>query len=319
MIDTITIWINVVEDLPPGKDYIQSLRNAINLTKEGYKHSTGNRYYIGKFDNLTIVIDGNNVSITGSLAKYYQDNNLAFFGRTELYLALKQLSAKLGLNVERGRISRIDVADNLFLTQCPSKYIDLLGGIGKAEGRFIKQSYYIERSRSTAVFYDKKKELHKNDPPTLYALNKSRPNSNVLRYEVRFKCKLSQQFKFGSIKVALLHSSTFLKALAESWLNHYNKTTKVKQESFKDIQLIAQFGKMVEFKGIGALGGIEKVKKIIDKLRRENQWPYKPAYDLKKRLEALSNDTLLVDESPLIEELDAAILDSDIVKYYINN
>ena len=133
MIDTVHIRINIERDLIlKSKDYIQRLLNVITVDKEGIKHTTGTKYYIGKFRNFIIEIDDNNVAVKGSLAKYYKGNNLEFFGREEIYKALKMLSAELGLNVEKGRLSRIDVADNLYLTTAPKKYIDLLIGIPKS-------------------------------------------------------------------------------------------------------------------------------------------------------------------------------------------
>ena len=65
------------------------------------------------------------------------------------------------------------------------------------------------------------------------------------------------------------------------------------------------------------MGGFEKINKMIDDLKTENKWEYMSAYNLKKSLKAISNSEFFVDDSPLIEELDTAIADSDIVKFYI--
>lgn len=319
MIDTIHIRINIIEHLIQGKDYIQGLLNVMTVKREGTNHITGTKYYHGKFKNLIIDIDGNKIAIKGSLAKYYNGNNLDFFSREDLIKALKMLSTELGLNVERGRLSRIDVADNLYLSTTPKKYVDLLIGIPRANAFKKGQTKYIERSCSTCVFYDKKKELYKKDVHTFNKLNKSGSNANVLRYEIRYERKLRQLFKVKTVKVALLHSTTFLNKLAEGWINQYQLITKVKQESYNEITIVSQFKKLIMFKGIIALGGFETVGKMIDDLKAINNWKYMPAYNLKQLSKTISNDEFLVDDLPLIEELDAAIADSDIVKYYIKH
>lgn len=326
MVDTIHIELDTESDLPTGSFDMPRLLNVIDISSEVTKRPSGLQCYIGKFRNFNITIVGNTIDINGSLTKYYKNNNLDFLSKEDISNALKMLSWELGINVERGRLRRIDVADNFFLSAPPQKYIHAFIELPKARpGHPHRTGKYFHRSNTTAYVYDKAEELKRKDEPTYHRLMNAHSAANLLRFEVRYQSQLPALFKIKSVKVALLHSSSFLKKLADGWLKHYNLILKAHLVECDAIKNPGLFKRLLMCKGIFAfdsqslVNNLNVIDSLINDLHDINQWEYHVTYRLKTFVRRLLSDPTLTIESPLIRELDDAIENSNIVKSFVNN
>jgi hypothetical protein len=267
---------------------------------------------------LRIGIKGDVISIKGSIAKYFHGNNLKLFRPVDLGPALNMLSHELGFNVGRGRLYRIDIADNLYLSKDPREYLNALLVLPRSISTANPTSKYFKRSNTTCLFYDKRKELKAKDSVTYQRLLKNAPESNILRYELRFECRLASFFKVKIVKVAHLLSSTFRKKLAEAWVNHYDLIIKERIEEYPEIKSPDKVKRLIMYKGIAAMGGYKSLAALVDDISQKNDWPSQTKYRIKSLLKKIANDDFLSIESPLVKELGNAIYNSNIVKLYIN-
>lgn len=302
MIDTIHIRV-VLEFLT-----IQNLINLIEVTSNGNYERTGRSFIKGKFKNFIIEISGQEVTIMGSLTKYYHGNNLEFLSPQEIKAALKRLSFELGFKVELGRLSRIDIAENLFLKYPVKEYTSRFRPNSKHA--LIQDGY--QTSRTACVYYDKVKELKKNDPVTYELLIRSNPRAKILRFELRILRRLAKIFNVRVVKVVYLYSSSFLKKLARLWLKEYRGIQKTSQPIPINVCSPKELKNALMFLGLKSLGGIDKADDILMLPRAEYDWPYSQTYKLKQLFKSLSSKEYLVKVPSHITELDRAINSSKI-------
>jgi hypothetical protein len=137
--------------------------------------------------------------------------------------AIERIIDTLHLPFHLSNISRIDFASN-FILQFPEEiYYPYLGETQYYSRLPQPNGLYYNNQLRQLVFYGKEYEqkVKRQLIPELYA------DRNVLRYEMRFKKQLRQQFKQPEVTAGFLTDETFYSELVNRWKREYLLIQKV--------------------------------------------------------------------------------------------
>jgi hypothetical protein len=195
----------------------------------GEHYFNGETVITGKLDNFTITVNRGGVNIKdGSLCKYHLGDNFKTLGRSDAKKAIEQLSDTLHLPIDKAQVTRLDIAQNFIVKQPVQVYYNHFGELrnGKrspvtANGE-IETLYYYQRL-GLLIFYNKLKEqqIKKQPIPELYQ------NRNVLRYEQRYKGRLSKSFNVERVTGSLLYDEVFYTKVINLWRDSYFNIKKI--------------------------------------------------------------------------------------------
>jgi hypothetical protein len=171
----------------------------------------GETVITGKLDNYTITVNRGGVNIkNGSICKYYLGDNFKTLGRSDIKQAIERLSDTLHLPVKEAQITRLDIAQNFIVKQPVQVYYNHFGELKHGSRSPVTlngkiETLYYYQSNGLLVFYDKIKEQQaKKQPiPELYQ------NISVLRYEQRYKGRLSKSFNVERVTAEMLFDEAF--------------------------------------------------------------------------------------------------------------
>jgi len=116
---------------------------------------------IGCIYNMKVFWHGNELKIEGSLAKYYNKNNIENFDWRHIKPAIKLLSCELDLPIEKGTISRIDVGVNIALNHIVKEYfVELfhLENYQRIDKEKTTLRFENNSNKHNLIFYDKIEE-----------------------------------------------------------------------------------------------------------------------------------------------------------------
>lgn len=245
MLDTTVIRLNL--NLYQQKNYLlQNLHESAELKPISQNLKTGEIQYEGWLKNYRVYVYGYYVTLSGSLAKYYQGENVTLLKKEGISQALKNLTKETGIPIEQGLISRVDLADNLMVFAHPSEYIKLLMGIPKGYMRNRQGTRYFHKfsKTQTAVWYNKQQELE-DKYPLLHLDHKDK--GHLLRSELRLESKIGQMVGQDDIRVFWLHSAKFLDKLAALWVKNYKRTLKMAIEIPPVISSLKEMGHYADY------------------------------------------------------------------------
>jgi len=210
-----------------GIDFLSETPCYFDVSGEHYFN--GDAVITGKLDNFSITVNRGGINIKdGSLCKYYLGDNFKTLGRSETKRAIEQLSDTLHLPIEQAQVTRLDIAQNFIVKQTVQVYFNHFGEL-KHGGRSPvtrdgeTEGIYYYQSRGLLVFYDKIKEQQaKRQPiPELYQ------NRNVLRYEQRYKGRLSKSFNVERVTAQMLFDEAFYIKVIDLWKDSYFNIKKI--------------------------------------------------------------------------------------------
>lgn len=228
---------------------IDTIRGYIDISKYNYsnfEHLIEREPILVKDKGFTISINLSNFKITlkfdsenkplklyfyGSLPKFYFGNNLAQLDWVTTKEAIQELSNNLNIEMNDATLTRIDFGINIILNKPIHDYIsNLLNYKNFAVLRFKDSVTFISKSQSL-IFYDKLKEMKKNDKTTYFSIPEEYCNKNILRYEIQLKSILKQRLKLDSIQIKDLFIEENQKTLVKIWLNCYYNVDKLHIET----------------------------------------------------------------------------------------
>jgi hypothetical protein len=190
----------------------------------------GEPVIMGKLDNFRISVNRGGVNIKdGSLCKWYLGDNFQSLERRDVKFAIEKLSDILHLPMGEATISRLDIACNFIVKQPVQVYYNHLGELkhgGRApvtNGAGMCETLYYYKAGGLLVFYDKVKEQKEKGQiiPELYQ------NSNVLRYEQRYKSRLSKVFNVERVTGEMLYNEKFYIDVINRWRDNYRGIKKI--------------------------------------------------------------------------------------------
>ena len=280
-----------------------------NLTEH---KKAGRIHYSGNLKNLNIYVSERGVSIKGSLAKYYLDDNLQTLTRKDTEHAIDKLSDDLHIPVKKADVSRIDFAHNFIMKYKPIHYYSYLGDSQYFSRYLQPKSLYYKNGNRTKLFYDKRSEA-KNKTISIPDVLRDK---NVLRYEIRYRRRLGNQLNEPELKASTLYKEPFYIKLIDRYVSDYNSIHKIpeiklntdKMDSPKD------FWRQIALLKIDEIG-VNRMMEIIEEWRAKDVFD-NPAYysRLKKEIRDYSNKYKADDSAQLIEELDNKV--SALQRYY---
>ena len=286
--------INFIEQTP------QYLTNVSTVGQSQYGD-----YITGYLDNLKVSISDNRVKIyDSSICKYYLGNNFKTLSKGDTQKAIQKISDYLHLPFYNSDVTRIDFSQNMIMKYDTKVYFSYLGEAQYYNRLEQNNGLYYNNQKRQLLFYGKVQEqtLKGQNIPELYK------NRNVLRFEMRFRKRLSQQLNQPEIKAKLLYDEEFYKYLVKRWKNEYlsiqkiNSKLKTMQPTGSQKQLIDNLALLTVLE-IGQPNILNKIKEwqISGKISK------KQAYDLRLKIKQISNIPKNKNDNEIIKELDKKI------------
>jgi len=217
------IEMALTKEQSPGISFLDTIPQFLTSVSNQGNNQYG-EYIAGYLDSLKVSISDNRVKVyDSSLCKYLLGDNFKTLTRGDTKRAIEKISNCLHLPFHLSNVTRIDLANNLIMQFPEEIYYPYLG-----EAQYYKRlpqpnGLYYNNQLRQLVFYGKEYEQKvKRQPiPELYK------NRNVLRYEIRFKKQLRQQFKKPEISAGLLTDEVFYNDLVIRWKNEYLAIQKI--------------------------------------------------------------------------------------------
>ncbi len=305
------IDFNLTLEKCPGIDFLayvpQYLTGGINNGENIH-----GRYVTGYLDNLKISTTEGRVKISGgSLCRYYLGDNFKTLSRSDTARAIEKISDSLHLPFDRARVTRIDVAHNLIMQHPEQAYYPLLGQAPYYNRSEMNNGLYYTNGKRQMVFYGKEHEQKvKRQPiPELYR------NKNIIRYELRYMNRLTEQFNRPEITASLLSDQVFYREIVRRWHDQYFSISKINSK----VNTLRPTGKATEFvKNLALLTILEygqpHILTLVKTWQKSGDITKKQAYDLRHKVMELNKARENASGSDLITELDKKIM--QIATYY---
>lgn len=300
MYDTVHIWTE-------HKKSLSELKNLVDLKSE-VRLNTGEEILKGNFRNFSVYQNPNNISLKGSLAKYYfEGSNLETLTRGDTQKAIEKLSDELSLKINTGKITRIDVGTNFIMKEHYRTYFTQLGDLSRFERAFFEGSLYYGNGTKQLVLYEKVTDLENKKIPVPAEIRAYK--GRVLRYECRFRKRISKAFNKDIVKAAELYNEDFYMKLIDKWKEYYLGINKLQKLKFKDMALETMNVKLFEadlmLKGIEKIGGIEEALSLVEYSR--NKLNRVQVSRLKNKILKLNKTKDLTEPMETIKELDTKV------------
>ena len=278
-----------------------------------HQKQDGQTYLSGHLDNLRVIVNERGVSVQGSLCRFHLKTNVAGLNRGEMERATERLSDALGLPMQTAKVTRVDVAKNLFVKQPPDTYLPYLGVCQYYQRLVQPHSLYYQNAKRVLHFYDKVAEC-KNDSeplPPIWA------GKNVLRYEARFTRRLPEQFNRAGLTLADLANEQFYMNIIDRWVNEFTAIRKVKQVELIGATLtnVKNFDDFIYQAGLQALGGETEVLTLIEQARKQGAFTNRVQVSrIRNRVKEISQRATVEPSADLIAEVEEQV--KRVQRYY---
>lgn len=282
--------------------------------KEIYNQETGEIISTGKLRNLRVKINGDKVSVIGSLPKFYLGNNLQSLTRNETKNAIEKVSDLLQLPLEESKIFRLDIGASFQVNETLQNYYSCLGNLARFKKSEISNSQtLLYRTTTKALsFYDKTEEMKrsKQEIPDIYN------GKNILRYELQLKKRIATSLKLPEVRAKQLYEENFFRKGIDFWKDIYFSIQRINEINFHKEALIMINAKTLKNQlaliGLKAIGEKELLKIIEsnkDQIKHRQQ-----VSRMKELVKSLSQEPELTKQNESIKELDTKILET--AEYY---
>jgi len=298
------IEMTLRKDQNPGDGFLETIpKHLTNITSQGI--SQFGEYVTGYLDSLKVSISENRVKVyDSSLCKYLLGDNFKTLTRGDTKRAIEKISDNLHLPFQLSNVTRIDFANN-FIMQFPEEiYYPYLGEAQYYSRLPQPNGLYYNNQLRQLVFYGKEYEQKvKRQPiPELYK------NRNVLRYEIRFKKQLRQQFKKPVITAGLLTDEAFYNELLNRWKSGYFSIQKINSKliNMKPTGSKKELAENLALYSIVELGQSQVLNKVKE-WQISGDISKKQAYDLRTFIKELTKAPINEKGNDLIIELNKKI------------
>lgn len=298
MYDNIDLYLT--KEKAKGIDFIKTIPQFLTMVSNHGFNQYG-EYLTGYLDNLKISITESRVKISeSSICKYYLGDNFKTLTKADTKQAILKISDCLNLPFEFANVTRIDFAKNLIMQHPEKIYYSYLGEAQYYNRLEQNNGLYYNNNLRQLLFYGKEYEQKvKRQPiPELYK------NRNVLRYELRFKKRLKEQFKRPEITASLLYDELFYRNHMIRWKNEYLAIQKInsKLNNMKPTGSKKEFTENLALYTILELGQ-PKLLNTVKEWQSKGEISKKQAYDLRAFLKELTQKTINGESNELINEL----------------
>jgi hypothetical protein len=285
----------------------QFLNNVSEHFKDDGRYSVS-----GTLNNMIVKLFESGVSIKGSLAKYYLNDNIQTLTRQDSARAIQKLSDELHLDISDAIITRIDFAHNFIMSQKPTIYYPYLGESQYFTRLSQPESLYYKNGNRTKLFYDKLSEAKFRAVRVPEVCD----NKHLLRYEIRYSKRLDKQLKVPEVRGRTLSEESFYIGLIDRYILDYKSIHKNPSINFDTTNMATPKDFWMQLAVMKADEiGQPSLMELIEEMREKAVFD-KPEYysRLKKELRDKMQKFKASDSSYLIEELDSKI--SALKRYY---
>ncbi len=302
MYDTINLWLSI--EKIGNVDFSKIIQKMNGIIK--HYREDGNEYVTGYIENYKVTLSNSGLSLKGSLAKYFLSDNFQTLSRSDTQRAVEKLSNELGLPMQKAKISRIDVAQNLLMDFKPESYYNYLSDCQYYTRSTLANSLYYSNKLRQKVFYNKVAEAKAKR----VIIPDEWKDQYVLRYELRFKSRLPEQFNRSEVLASNLYEEEFYVLLFNKWHSEYLRINKVNSLNFnyKIMKSKKDFWKQMKLKTIEFIGQNEMLEEV-ENMRNQKVFD-KPEYlsRLKREIINLGKAPEITTTSDLVEELDKKVM-----------
>jgi hypothetical protein len=283
-------------------------------SSESYNKMTGEVIIRGNYQNLRIKMNGNNVTVTGSLPKFYFGDNFQQLTRQDTEKAIEKASDLLQLPLNESKVFRLDIGSNIDLKEPLNNYYSCLGNLSRFKKSLIanKQTLLYTTTQKALEFYDKSREM-KRSKQTIPALFNGK---NVLRYELHLTKRIKHLLKVPELRTKhLFDESVYIKGI-DIWKDFYFSIQRVNRLKFNNEEIIMINARklknqlaLIGLKSIGENELLEMIEASKGQIKHREQ-----ISRLKDVVKKLSMEKELTEPNEAIKELDSKVL--RVTKYY---
>lgn len=285
--------------------------NYLDTVTEKTDQRTGEVKTFGSLGGLNVAIHESGLSITGSLPKFLYPDNIYPLNRGSTKEAFEKLSDCLHFRADEAKIISMEFGTHFLMSNPVPEYLDML-----RETTYLKRCqfedstlYYRSKGKKQEriiCFYDKVKEAQGrgvNIPPGL-------ENSNLLRYEVRYRWRLPRQLKEPEIIGKTLSDEAFYRKMIKLYSDAYfeiNKVKTLKTNIMSEIKTVSDAFDVLVARLINQ-GDQSQITAFMDELKQNNVFDDPKYYTrLKKKLSDIAGKADITESNSLIKELDNEI------------
>ena len=297
MYDSLNSWID--KDLISDCGYLTRVPSILTNIVETQR-DTGFYSLSGNLENLRVSANLSGVSISGSLNKFWHNDNFQKLTRQQTELSIEKISDLLQIDFGLSSIQRLDIAHNFIMNETPENYYHFLGDCTHYNRMVQPNSIYYSNKLKTKLFYNKALEgtAKKMELPAIWQ------NKNILRYEFRLLKRIASQMNMTAIQARDLHSESFYIAIIDKMINEYNQIKKNKLLTPTIDNMTCKNAKEFLLSALVEMYGINQTSEIVQSWTN-NFSTKKEAQRFKRELNNLKGMT---ESSPLISELDKKIM-----------
>lgn len=281
---------------------VSSLRNA----KQNIDIETGECRTFGYLNNLRISVYESGLYIVGSLAKYFNGGNIYTLNRKTTEQAIQKLSDELRLDISTAKVTYLEFGDSFIMEHGVEEYLKRLSAMPRMARNQQESTLYFQtkgiEDPKKFVFYDKETELRKRKE----SLPDGFRGLNILRYEMRFKNRLPQQIGWPEVTASTLYNREFYRKMLNQYQQNYFSITKRKTMRLSALQAVSNPKEAFDCL-VGMLISQAEPKLIEDfigDLTTGTKLDRVQLYRLGKMVERVSTKGKLMEQDPLISELD---------------
>jgi len=219
MIDTLKIILS-----PDDIHYEWDIKDVKSKLHINEKYDRKGFKPLGYVKNMSVSGDNRKLIVEGSIAKYYNGNNIENFNWFDIESAVEELSEELELPLKDGRIGRVDIGANIELKQDVRDYFNELGHLEyhlRINRHRTTLRYEFKSMRKNMIFYDKLVETKKKKLIGDFDKKDFTQAKHLMRVEYQFQERVSQIFKKKDLRVSDLYTQAFCKQLMRCWFDTY--------------------------------------------------------------------------------------------------
>jgi hypothetical protein len=297
MYDSLKSWTD--RDLFSDSGHLHRVPTLLTDISE-IKRDNGFYSISGNLENLRVSVNPLGVSISGSLNKFWHNDNFQKLTRQQTELCMEKLSDILQIDFSQSSIKKLDIAHNFIMNESPESYYSFLGDCTHYNRMVQPNSIYYCNKLKTKLFYNKALEgkAKKMELPAIWQ------NKNILRYEFRLLKRIAAQMNMTAIQAKDLYSESFYMALIDKMIDEYNQIRKNKILTPKIDNMTCKNAKEFLLSALVEMYGINQTTEIIQNWNDKFSTK-KEAQRFKRKLNNLKG---LTEASQLITELDKKIM-----------
>jgi hypothetical protein len=288
----------------PGIDFLNEIPQYLTKVTSNGNTQFG-EYFTGYLDSLKVKITENRVTVKdNSICKYYLGDNFKTLSKGDYKRAIEKISDSLHLPFNLANVTRIDAANNLIMQYEAGLYYPSLGELQYYKRLEQNNGLYYSNELRQLVFYGKVKEQKdKGQPiPELYQFR------NVLRFEMRFKSRLREQFSRNEITAGLLYDEVFYRDLVKRWKNEYFNIQKINSK-YMSMKPTGSKKEFIENLALFSIieAGQSQVLNTIKQWQETGEINKKQAFDLRSYIKEITQRPINEAGNDLINELNRKV------------